>query len=333
MTGVAIWPEGRRGAEFAGKRPQEVEGNGEKGYSTACETLRKLNTNQGGSIMSYSKYFALAGMTARTGVKLDRDDARVHSVSIDKGFLEGCMFGEVCWFVKPFSRNSFFTHKSDELLMFIGSDPDDAENLNAEIELWIENDKLTFNTTSVMFVPAEAAHGRIEVKNVKKPVFHYTCHINTDTYEEIPAEATAAKGTYAHNRVEKYAPVDGRLPEAPPGFLARLLWIDGQKLRGAPYLEAVWFLTSNDTGPEEHTHDFDEFLGFVGTDVERPEELGAEITFFIGGEAVTVTKSCLVYVPKGVKHSPLLVPSLDRPVIHFSGGNGGDYVRKGSDRF
>ena len=108
---------------------------------------------------------------------------------------------------------------------------------------------------------------------------------------------------------------------------------NGKKLSGAPYLEAVWFLTSNDTGPEEHTHDFDEFLGFVGTDAERPEELGAQITFSIGGETITVTKSCLVYVPRGVKHSPILVPSLERPIIHFSGGNGGDYRRKGSDQF
>jgi len=283
--------------------------------------------------MSYSKYFALAGMTTPTAIKTDPDDAHVHSVSMNSSFIEGCMFGEVCWLVKPFSRNSFFKHHSDELLMFIGSDPGDPENLNADIELWIENDRLTFNTTSIVFVPAGAAHGRIEVKNLTKPVFHYTCHTNTDRYEEIPALATAAKGTYANNRVEKYAPVDGKLPEAPPGFLTRLLWIDGKKLAGAPYLEAVWFHTSNDTGPEEHAHDFDEFLGFVGTDVKEPEELGAQVTLFVGGEAVTVTKSCLVYVPRGVKHSPLLVPSLERPIIHFSGGNGGDYVRKGSDRF
>ncbi len=283
--------------------------------------------------MSYSKYFALAGMTAPTRVRIDPDDAHVHSVSMDGSLIEGCMFSEVCWLVKPFGRESFFKHNSDELLVFIGSDPDDPENLNSEIELWIENDKLTFNTTSIVFVPAQTAHGRIKVKNVAKPIFHYTCHINADKYEEIPAVASAPKGTYANNRVEKYAPVDGRLPEAPPGFLTRLLWIDGKKLSGAPYMEAVWFLTSNDTGPEEHTHDFDEFLGFVGTDAKKPEELGAEITFFVGGEAVTVTKSCIVYVPRGVSHSPLLVPSLDRPVIHFSGGNGGDYLRKGSDKF
>jgi hypothetical protein len=283
--------------------------------------------------MSYSKYFALAGITGPTQANPYPDDSCLHSVGMDRSIVEGSIFGEACWFVKPFSRDSVFQHNSDELLIFAGSDPNDPENLNADVELWIENDKLTFSTTSIIFVPAKTAHGRIEIKNMSKPVFHYMCHVNTDTYEEMPAEAVAAKGTYASNRVEKYAPVDGRLPAAPPGFLTRLLWIDGKKLRGAPYLEAVWFLTSNDTGPEEHSHDFDEFIGFVGTDATKPEELGAEITFSIGGETIAVTKSCLVYVPRGVKHSPILVPSLERPIIHFSGGNGGDYVRRDSDQF
>jgi hypothetical protein len=283
--------------------------------------------------MSYAKLVALPGMVTPRNLALSPADADRHSVSMDGSLVKGCIFSEACWFVKSFSRDRFFGHESDELLVFIGSDPDDPENLNADVELWIENDKLTFNRTSVVFVPAGAAHGKIAVRNLTKPVFHYTCHMNGDTYKETQAKATAPKGTYAANRVERYEPVDGRLPSAPPGFLTRLLWIDGKKLRGAPYFEAVWFLTSNDTGPEEHAHDFDEFIGFIGSDATKPEELGAEITFFMGGEAVTVTKSCLIYIPRGVKHSPLLVPSLDRPVIHFSGGNGGDYVRNGSDQF
>ena len=127
--------------------------------------------------------------------------------------------------------------------------------------------------------------------------------------------------------------MDGRIPAAPEGFLTFLLWIDGKKLKGAPYMEAVWFKTSNDTGPEAHAHDFDEFIGFVGTDPEHPEELGAEVQFYIGDEYFTVTKSCLVYIPRGVRHSPILVPKLSRPIIHFSGGNGGDYKREGSEKF
>ena len=283
--------------------------------------------------MPISRYFALAGAVEAEHSHFHPKEAHTHVARMDGSFYSGCMFSDVCWIKAPLTRDDFFQHASDELLVFIGSDPEDPENLNAEIELWIENDKLVLTQTSIMFVPAGAAHGRMEIKSINKPVFHYTCHINTDKYVEIPAEATIPQGTYARNWIERYEPVDGRLPEAPEGFLTRLLWIDAKKLTGAPYLEAVWFHTVNNTGPETHTHDFDEIIGFFGTDINHPEELNAELSFYIGDETIPVTKSCLVYVPRGVEHSPILVPKMDRSIIHFSGGNGGDYVRKGSDQF
>jgi hypothetical protein len=282
--------------------------------------------------LSNIQYFSFAPQGSSHKMNFE-PDADVHAVRMDNDFIKGCIFGDAGWFVKSCKQDGFFKHTSDELLMFIGSDPKDPENLNAEINLWIENDKLVLTKTCIVFVPAGAAHGRMEIKNIKKPVFCYTSHSSTDKYEAISAEATASPGTYANNWIEKYAPVDGRLPSAPEGFLTLLLWIDGKKLRGAPYLEAVWFNTANDEGPETHSHDFDEFIGFFGTDIEHPEELGAELSFHIGDEVITLTKSCLVYIPRGLEHSPITVPKMDRPIIHFSGGNGGDYVRNGSDQF
>ena len=283
--------------------------------------------------MTNAKYFAFAAPGAKGVIAPVSGDSRKEIVTMDHAFFKGCIFGNANWMVKPSKREGYYKHRSDVLLMYIGCDDKDPEKLNAEIELWIENDKLVLTTTSIVFIPAGTAYGKMEVKNISKPVFNYMCHVNTDTYEEIPAKPTASPGTYANNWVEKYAPVDGKLPSAPEGFLTLLLWIDGKKLSGAPYLEAVWFHTPNDTGPENHSHDFDEFIGFFGSDPQHPDELGAELTFEIGDEVISVTKSCLIYIPRGIAHSPILVPKLERPIIHFSGGNGGDYIRKGSDRF
>lgn len=283
--------------------------------------------------MSLIKYFAFAKPGAQGTIEIEPQEAIVEVVKMDNQFIKDCIYGNATWFIKSCRREDFIKHRSDELMMFIGSNPNDPENLNAEIELWVENDKLVLTKSCIVFVPAGVAHGRLEVKNINKPVFLYTCHINTDTYEESPAVSTAAPGTYANHWIEKYAPVDGKLPSAPPGFLTRLLWIDGKRHKGAPYLEAVWFHTVNHEGPAAHTHDFDEVLGFFGTDTEHPEELGAELSFSIGDEIITVTKSCLVYVPRGVIHSPITVPKIDHSIIHFSGGNGGDYIRNGTDQF
>ena len=278
--------------------------------------------------MSTNKYLALPGMGNPVKMPIKPEDARVTSVWMDGDVIKNCMFAEATWFKKPFRETGLYKHDSDKLMVFIGSDPQDHENLNAEVEIWLENDKITLTQTSMVFVPAGVAHGRMEVKNLKKPVIHFYLMMSSSYYKAIPAEATAPAGTYANHWVEKYEPVDGFRPEAPEGFLTTLLYMDDKKLKGAPYLEAVWFHTKNDTGPAEHSHDdFDELIGFLGTDPENPEELGAEVTLYINGEWITVTKSCIFYIPKGVSHSPILVPKMDRPIIHFSGASSGDYVR------
>jgi hypothetical protein len=247
---------------------------------------------------------------------------------MDSGLLDGCIFSEAGWFVKPVTEPGMIRHDSDALLVFIGSNPEDPENLNAEIELWIENDQLILTETCFVFVPKGAAYGNMHTRSLNAPVLYTINLMDTDTYASFPAEASAAPGTYSGNVVKKYAPVSGKIPEAPEGFLTLVLWIDGQKLVNAPYMEACWFHTTNDTGPESHMHDnLDELIGFLGTDPAHPEELYAEVKFFVEDEEITVTKSCIVYIPRGVMHSPILVPKLDRPIIHFSGGNGGNYTR------
>ncbi len=276
--------------------------------------------------MSSLKYFSFA--RGQTDFHIEPKDAVRPIVSLDGGAMETAMFYQASWLLKPFEQKGLYAHDSDKLMIFIGSDPSDHENLNAELELWIENDKLTLTETCVVFVPKGAAHGRLTAKNVTKPVIHYCCLMNSDCYNDKPAEATAPAGTYAGNVVVKYAPVDGFLPPAPEGFLTRLLWIDGVKLKGAPYMEAVWFHTKNETGPENHFHDFDELIGFLGSDPEHPEQLDGELTILIDGETVRFTESCVVFIPRGVTHSPILVPRLGRSIIHFSGGNGGDYARR-----
>ena len=280
--------------------------------------------------MSNIRFFSLAGQGKPSLLPGEPKAARVNTVWMDGYGVDNCMFNTADWYVMPFSAPGLWKHASDEVHIFIGGDPDHPEQLNAEVEIWIENDKLSLTKTCAVFVPGGAAHGKLTVTNLTRPVFHYMCHLNTSRYEASPAVATADPGAFQRNWVEKYAPVDGKLPEAPDGFLRLLLFLDSRRLPGAPYAEAVWFCTTNDTGPAPHMHtDFDEFIGFMGSDPAHPAELNGEIDFFIEDEKITVTKSCLVYIPRGLKHSPIYVPKLERPIIHFSGGNGGDYARKG----
>ncbi|MDR0861752.1 MAG: hypothetical protein LBN30_03120 [Oscillospiraceae bacterium] len=264
-----------------------------------------------------SKYLATAQSGAQPVVTMSRE------------VFPGCIFVSAEWFTAP-SEDLGMSHRdSDEMFILVGSDEANPESLNAEMELQIENDTLTLTHTCAVFVPGGAARGNFRIKSLTKPVLCVTCHVNADTYESTPAVPTAPKGAYANNVAERYAPPSGVIPAAPEGFLTLLLYLSSERIKGAPYMEIMWFNTANDTGPTPHVHDdIDEFIGFLGTDPEHPDELGATVQLYIDDEPVTVTKSSLFHIPRGVKHGPLLVPELSRPIIHFSGGNGGGYDKR-----
>lgn len=277
--------------------------------------------------MSVTGYFAIAGDKPYKVLGLGENAAIDPVAVIDGNYIKDCIYNEAGWIKEPFEEGKLICHDSDELLLFIGSDTVDYRNLNAEIALQIENDTLTLTKACIVFVPAGAAHGNISVKRLDKPVYYYACHLNAASYAEREAVPSAAAGTYANNAIETYAP-EGvvRITEQTPARTP-LIWIDSKKLAGAPYMESMWFTSFRDLGPEPHVHDFDEFLGFFGSDPAAPDELNGEMLFRIEDEEVVFTKSCLVYVPRGVKHSPMFINKIDRPILHFSGGNGGDYKR------
>ena len=58
---------------------------------------------------------------------------------------------------------------------------------------------------------------------------------------------------------------------------------------------------------EPHTHDFDEFLIFLGSNPKDPKDFGAEIELSLGQEQETqiINTASVVCVPKGLIHGPL----------------------------
>ena len=277
--------------------------------------------------MSVAKYFAMAGEKPYKILSLGDRAAPDPVAVIDGGYFKGCIFNEAGWIKSQFRDDKLVRHETDELLLFAGSDVDDYRNLNAEIEIQIENDTLCLKKSCIVFVPAGAAHGNMAIKSLDKPVYYYVCQLTADTYKEEPATPSAAAGTYANHVIETYAPIGVERITEPTPARKPLIWIDSKKIAGAPYMESMWFTDFRDRAPEPHIHDFDEFLGFFGSNPENPDELCGEMMFQVEDEEVTFTKSCLVYIPRGVRHSPMFINKIDRPILHFSGGNGGDYKR------
>ena len=277
----------------------------------------------------YEKYFARGGSCTQMQFPCIPADAVKTSVCIDKNIVPDGIFGCVEWIMKDFVTEGLLKHDTGELHMFVGGDPKDHENLNAQIDFQLENDHFVFSENCFIFVPEGCAHNIVSVKGLKKPMLHYIMQVHSDEYKAVPAAASAQPGKYADHRVVGYVRTDGQVSTPPPpGFLTFLLWIDERKVPNAPYTESVWFHTTNDTGPENHTHEnMDEFVAFIGSDPEHPEELNGDISFELGDEVIHTTKSTIIFVPRHVAHSPLLVHRIDRDILHFSGGNGGSYIR------
>jgi hypothetical protein len=114
----------------------------------------------------------------------------------------------------------------------------------------------------------------------------------------------------------------------------KIMSLDDHVLKGSMYTETVWMWPGgSDVYPEtaepaSHAHDYDETLGFFGTDFADPYDLGGEIEFWIEDEKFILTKSCLIFLPRGTYHCPLVIHRVDRPIFHFSGGPGGAYVQE-----
>ncbi|HSW57737.1 MAG TPA: hypothetical protein VLH15_05010 [Dehalococcoidales bacterium] len=109
----------------------------------------------------------------------------------------------------------------------------------------------------------------------------------------------------------------------------RILWLDKDVVPGAFQINCSWYCRPAQVKTGEayaHVHDCDEIIGFFGPHHERPYDLGAEIEFWIEDEQHILTSSALIFIPKGIKHCPLILRRVDEPIFHFSTVTGTQYT-------
>jgi hypothetical protein len=119
-------------------------------------------------------------------------------------------------------------------------------------------------------------------------------------------------------------------------WATRILWMDDRVVDGAFQINCSWYFSPpTDESPlgSGHSHDCDEILGFFGSNPDDPYDLGGEIEFWLEDEQHIITSSSLIFIPRGMKHCPLIMRRIDRPIFHFSTVTGGQYEQiKASDK-
>ena len=81
---------------------------------------------------------------------------------------------------------------------------------------------------------------------------------------------------------------------------------------------------------EAHTHDFDQFLLFLGNDAANASNFGAEAEILMGkeGEKQIINGATVICIPRGMVHGPLSVTKVIRPILFCNIYLSPDYVRK-----
>ena len=77
------------------------------------------------------------------------------------------------WITQPFQMIKVaHKHDYDQFVFFIGSNPLNAKEFDAEVEMWLgeEKEKYVITTPTVVHIPLGLMHGPLNFKRVDKPV-------------------------------------------------------------------------------------------------------------------------------------------------------------------
>jgi len=134
----------------------------------------------------------------------------------------------------------------------------------------------------------------------------------------------------------KYIVTELKMPEAKrriaeeySKYASRILWMDDDVVEGAFHMNTSWFLkpTQKTIEDKPHVHDTDEIIGFFGSDPEDPYDLGGEVEIWLEDHKHVIDRTAMIFVPAGMKHCPLVLSRVDRPIFHFTIVTGGRYER------
>ncbi len=217
----------------------------------------------------------------------------------------------------------------DEILLNIGGDCYNPEELGADIEYSVGGQIFSINSTSAIFIPKGVRHGPLKYKEFRHPHVRVSILLGTGERKYNLAQILTP-GTQSDTEIdyEKYlvrkpayeviasTSVKNRQEPASMTFMNKNLVPECNV-----YVEGGWVFGMPDPNPHifEHVHrNFEELVLHFGTDYQRPEELGAEIDFTLGGQSLKLDKTALVFVPKGISHGPLIWKKYTAPHLEMA---------------
>ncbi len=233
------------------------------------------------------------------------------------------------------------SHPFDELFTFFGSDPENPEDLGADIDFFLEDEPVKITKSSIFFVPAGMKHSPVDMNRMDKPVFHFSMGFTNSYYHDVLLNKG---GKYEGEKNISRFMINGdrtgdiEMPsyrkEIPENFIHRVTQINSDILpESNVHCETAWIYPEDKTGikedvnfADEHSHPFKQVIVFLGTDLSDIHKLNGEVELWIEGKPYKMDKSFYAVIPEGVKHGPLIVRNVKKPIFHYLAGNAPKYI-------
>lgn len=105
---------------------------------------------------------------------------------IDGSVVPGAFQMNTAWYSAVPERDPIFLEHchddSDELIGFIGSNPDDPTDLGGEIEFSINGEAHLLTKSTIIFASAGTPHNPMRILKVDRPIFHFSV-VTAATYD------------------------------------------------------------------------------------------------------------------------------------------------------
>ena len=110
----------------------------------------------------------------RQGITLDYKPFMI----IEDSMVPGALHMGASWMWKltgnkPCQTELAHTHPHDELLSFVGTDPEHPHDLCGKIELWLDGEQHILEQSFHMYVPAGMVHCPLIVHRIDRPIMNY----------------------------------------------------------------------------------------------------------------------------------------------------------------
>jgi len=109
------------------------------------------------------------------------DFMRTRLLFLDDNIIRGALAVNCVWYWKgsEIVTTEAHTHDCDEIIAFIGTNPQDPHDLAGEVEIWLDGEKHILRKSCMVFAPKGFAHCPLIIRKANNPIFHFTAKIKS----------------------------------------------------------------------------------------------------------------------------------------------------------